>query len=212
LIAAADPEAGYTVIELIIVMAILTIVLGAIVALFTSGINADADQNRRFQAQQDVRVAMDKLRRELHSGCTVSDPATYNTPVNSVTIYVPADSCAAGSNSITWCTTGSAGNFTLYRIVATSCAGATQYFAEHLTNGTPFVYLPPNSHLVSSSSLGQGTSVGYIVTADGSSTLPRLHVDLTSNLSSKSTDAYRLVDDIGLRNGPRACGAGVASC
>jgi prepilin-type N-terminal cleavage/methylation domain-containing protein len=205
-------EAGYSLVELIIVMAILTVVLGAIVALFTAGINADADQNRRFQAQQDVRLAMDKLRRELHSGCTVSAPATYNTPVNSVTIYVPADTCASGSHSVTWCTTGSGTNFTLYRIVATSCTGATQYFAEHLTGGNIFVYLPPNSHLVSSTSLGQGTSVAQIVTADGSSTLPRIHVDLTSNLSSKSNDAYRLVDDIGLRNGPRACSAGVASC
>jgi prepilin-type N-terminal cleavage/methylation domain-containing protein len=206
-------EAGYSLVELIIVMAILTVVLGAIVALFTAGINADADQNRRFQAQQDVRLAMDKLRRELHSGCTVSSPATYNTPVSSVTIYVPADTCASGSHSVTWCTTGSGTNFTLYRIVATSCTGATQYFAEHLTSGNIFIYLPPNSHLVSSSSLGQGTSVAQIVTADGSSTLPRIHVDLTSNLSSsKSNDAYRLVDDIGLRNGSRACSAGVASC
>jgi prepilin-type N-terminal cleavage/methylation domain-containing protein len=205
-------EAGYSLVELIIVMAILTVVLGAIVALFTAGINADADQNRRFQAQQDVRLAMDKLRRELHSGCTVSDPATYNTPVSSVTIYVPADTCASGSHSVTWCTTGSGTNFTLYRIVATSCTGATQYFAEHLTSGNIFVYLPPNSHLVSSTSLGQGTSVAQIVTADGSSTLPRIHVDLTSNLSSKSNDAYRLVDDIGLRNGARACSTGVASC
>jgi prepilin-type N-terminal cleavage/methylation domain-containing protein len=206
-------EAGYSLVELIIVMAILTVVLGAIVALFTAGINADADQNRRFQAQQDVRLAMDKLRRELHSGCTVSAPATYNTPVSSVTIYVPADTCASGSHSVTWCTTGSGTNFTLYRIVATSCTGATQYFAEHLTSGNIFIYLPPNSHLVSSSSLGQGTSVAQIVTADGSSTLPRIHVDLTSNLSSsKSNDAYRLVDDIGLRNGSRACSAGAASC
>ena len=212
MIAGADPEAGYTVIELIIVMAILTVVLGAIVALFTSGINADADQNRRFQAQQDVRVAMDRLRRELHSGCTVSDPATYNTPVSSVTIYVPADSCASGTHSVTWCTTGSGSNFTLYRIVATSCTGPTQYFAEHLTSGNIFIYLPPNSHLVTSTSLGQGTSPSYIVTADGSSMLPRIHVALTSNLSSKSNDAYSLVDDIGLRNGPRACGAGAASC
>jgi prepilin-type N-terminal cleavage/methylation domain-containing protein len=213
LIGVAEPEAGYTVIELLIVMAILTVVLGAIVALFTSGINADADQNRRFQAQQDVRLAMDKLRRELHGGCTVSDPSTYNTAMSSVTIYFPvAGTCASGTNTVTWCTTGSGTNYTLYRIVATSCAGATQSFAQNLTNGNIFVYLPPNSHLVSSTSLGQGTSAAYIVTADGSSTLPRIHVDLTSNQNAAKHDAYRLVDDIAMRNGPRACATGVASC
>src|SRR5881392_1043907 len=110
--AMADPEAGYTVIELIIVMVILTIVLGAIVALFTAGINADADQNRRFQAQQDARLAMDKLRRELHGGCTIDTPGTYNTSVSSVTVYFPSDSCASGTHTVTWCTTGSGTNYT----------------------------------------------------------------------------------------------------
>jgi prepilin-type N-terminal cleavage/methylation domain-containing protein len=212
LIGVAEPEAGYTMIELIIVMVILTVVLGAIVALFTSGINADADQNRRFQAQQDVRLAMDKLRRELHGGCTVADTGTYNTSASSVTVYFPSDSCASGTHTVTWCTSGSGTNYTLYRIVATSCAGATQSFASRLTSGNIFVYLPPNSHLVSGSSLGQGTSASYIVTSDGSSTLPRIHVDLTGNYGTRSTNAYRLVDDIALRNGPRACSAGVASC
>lgn len=212
MIDAAAREGGYTMVELVIVMVILTVVLGAIVALFTSGINADASQNRRFQAQQDVRLAMDKLRRELHGGCTISTPGTYNTSMSSVTVYFPSDSCASGTHTVTWCTSGSGTNYTLYRIVATSCTGATQSFAQNLTSGTIFVYLPPNSHLVSGSSLGQGTSASYIVTSDGSAVLPRIHVDLTSNLGTKSNEAYRLVDDIALRNGPRACQSGVASC
>jgi hypothetical protein len=65
---------------------------------------------------------------------------------------------------------------------------------------------------VSDTTLGQGTSAAYIVTADGSATLPRIHIDLTSSLSLKMHDAYRLVDDVALRNGPRACATGVASC
>ncbi len=205
-------EAGYSLVELIIVMAILTVVLGAIVALFTSGINADASQNRRFQSQQDVRLAMDKLRRELHGACTISSPGTYNTPMSSVTVYFPSDSCASGSHTVTWCTNGSGTNYSLFRIVATSCAGATQSYADHLTSANIFTYLPPNSHLLTSSSLGQGTSATYIATADGSATLPRLHVDLTSNVGSKSNEAYRLVDDIAFRNGSRACPGGVAAC
>lgn len=205
-------EAGYSLVELIIVMAILTVVLGAIVALFTSGINADASQNRRFQAQQDVRLAMDRLRRELHGACTISTPATYNTPMSSVTVYFPSDNCGSGTHTVTWCTSGSGTNYSLFRIVATSCAGATQSFADHLVSANIFDYLPPNSHLVSNSSLGQGTSATYIATADGSATLPRLHVDLTSNVGSMSNEAYRLVDDIAFRNGPRACSGGVATC
>ena len=205
-------DQGYTLIELLVVMALLSVVVGGIVTLFASGLNSEADQNRRFQAQQDGRLALDKLRREVHSACTISTPNTYNTAVSSVTIYFPSDNCASGSHSVTWCTTGSSGRFALYRIVSTSCTGATDKFADYLTSGTIFTYLPPSSHLVTSSSLGQGTGSGAIVTQDLGSTLPRLHVDINLQLRGGLVDGYRLVDDIALRNGPRACAGGTASC
>jgi hypothetical protein len=190
----------------------LTIVLGGVVTLFVAGLNAESDQNLRQQAQQDARVALDKMRREIHGACTVSSPLSYNTPVSSVTLYFPSNGCASGSNSVTWCTTGSAGRYALYRVVATSCTSPVYKFADYLTSGTIFTYLPPNSHLVSNSSLGQGTSSTYILTQDGTSSLPRLHVDLTTERRSGHHDGYRLVDDIAFRNGPRACATGVASC
>ena len=205
-------EEGYSLIELVTVMAILGVVIGGIVALFAAGINADASSNRRFQSQQDARVALDKLRREVHAACTVSTPNSYNTSLSSVTFYFPSDSCASGTHSVTWCTSGSGTNYSLYRVVATSCTGITQSFADYLRSGSIFTYLPPNSHLVTSTSLNQGTSASYILTQDASSTLPRLHIDMTVNRSAKSNEAFHLVDDIAFRNGPRACGSGVASC
>lgn len=200
-------------VELLTVMVILGVILGAIVSLFTAGINADADQNRRYQAQQDAKVAMDRMRREGHAACTISAPATYNTWMSSVTFYFPSDSCASGTHSVTWCTKGSGTNWTLYRIVATSCPGSpTQSYASNLTNGNIFAYLPPGSHLVSSASVGLGTAGTYIATQDGSNALPRLHIDMNVNVSgTKSNDAFHLLDDIAFRNGPRAC-SGVASC
>jgi len=195
-----------------VVMALLSVVVGGIVTLFASGLNSEADQNRRFQAQQDGRLALDKLRREVHSACTISTPNTYNTAVSSVTIYLPSDNCASGSHSVTWCTTGGSGRYALYRIVSTSCAGATMKFADYLTSGTIFTYLPPSSHLVTSTSLGQGTGSGAIITQDLASTLPRLHVDINLELRGGLADGYRLVDDIAFRNGPRACAGGSASC
>jgi hypothetical protein len=64
---------------------------------------------------------------------------------------------------------------------------------------------------MTASSLNQGTSATYIATQDGSSTLPRLHVDLLVNRTANTNEAFHLVDDIAFRNGPRAC-SGVASC
>jgi prepilin-type N-terminal cleavage/methylation domain-containing protein len=204
-------EDGFSLVELVMVMAILGVVIGAIVALFTAGINADASSNRRFQSQQDARVALDKMRREIHAACTVSAPNSYNSPLSSVTFYFPSDSCASGTHSVTWCTTGSGTNYTLYRVVATSCTGVVNSYASFLTSGTIFTYLPPGSHLVTATSLNQGTSATYIATQDGSSSLPRLHVDMTVNRNAKSNEAFHLVDDIAFRNGPRSCN-GVASC
>jgi prepilin-type N-terminal cleavage/methylation domain-containing protein len=200
-------EGGYSLVELLVVITILTIVLGGIVTVFVQGLNAESDQNRRFQAQQDTRLALDKMRREIHAACTISAPASYNTALSSVTLYFSTDSCASGSHTVTWCTTGAAGRYALYRVAATSCASPVNKIADYLTSGTIFTYLPPNSHVTT---LGGGAT--GIVTQDGSSTLPRLHVDLTSQLRSGLHDAYHLTDDIAFRNGPRACNSGVASC
>jgi prepilin-type N-terminal cleavage/methylation domain-containing protein len=205
-------EAGYSLVELVTVMAILGVVIGGIVALFAAGINADASSNRRFQSQQDARVSLDKLRREVHAACTVSAPNSYNSSLSSVTFYFPSDGCGSGTHSVTWCTSGSGTNYSLYRVVATSCTGITNKYADFITSGSIFTYLPPNSHLVTTTSLNQGTSASYIATQDGSSSLPRLHIDMTINRSAKSNEAFHLVDDMAFRNGPRACNAGVASC
>jgi prepilin-type N-terminal cleavage/methylation domain-containing protein len=203
-----EDQSGYTLIELLIVVSILTVVLGGVTALFVQGLNAESDQNRRFQAQQDTRLAMDKMRREIHGACSISGASSnYNTALSTVTLYFASDNCVSGATSVTWCTTGSAGRYALYRVPGTSCASPTSKFADYLVSGTIFTYLPPNSHVTTLN----GGSAG-IVTNDGSSTLPRLHVDLTTQLRSGLVDAYHLVDDIAFRNGPRACAGGAASC
>ena len=204
-------EGGYSLVEMITVMAILGVVLGGVVTLFTAGIKADSDQNQRFQAQQDTRLALDKLRRDIHPSCTISTPATYNTWTNSVTLYSSADNCTSGSHSVTWCTAASGSKFILQRTIATSCTGTLVTVADSLTSANVFAYIPPNSHLATSTSVGLGTGASYITTQDAAYSAPRLHVDLTINRQG-ATHSYRLVDDIAFRNGPRTCGVGVATC
>jgi prepilin-type N-terminal cleavage/methylation domain-containing protein len=204
-------EGGYSLVEMLTVMAILGVILGGVVTLFTSGIRSASDQNQRFQAQQDTRLALDKLRRDVHAGCTISTPATYNTWTSSVTVVLPGTSCASGTTNVTWCTSASGSKFVLKRTVAASCTGTLVTIAESLTSANIFAYIPPNSHLVTSTSVGLGTSASYIATQDAAYSAPRLHVDLTINRTN-ATRSYRLVDDIAFRNGPRTCGIGVATC
>jgi type II secretory pathway pseudopilin PulG len=205
-------EDGFTTVELLTVMAILGIVLGGLVALFAAGMSSSANQNARYQSQQELRVAVDRLRGEVHTACTISTPATYNTALTSVTIYYGSDNCVSGTHTVTWCTVGSGSAYSLYRKSGSTCTGATQRFARKLTSGAVFTYLPPNSHLVTSTSLNQGTSSSYIVTQDGSAALARLHVSLASNQGRSNDHSYKLISDIAFRTGPRACSTGVASC
>lgn len=205
-----EEDAGYSLVEMVTVMAILGVVLGGIVSLFAAGIKSDADQNARFQAQQDTRLALDKVRKDVHAACTVSTPATYNTWTSSVTLYFRADNCASGSSAVTWCTSASGTTWILYRVVASTCTGSLVKVGSALTNANIFAYIPPNSHLVTSSAIGTGTGAGAIATQDAAFSLPRLHVDLTV-LKSGATHSYRLVDDIAFRNGPRTC-SGSATC
>jgi prepilin-type N-terminal cleavage/methylation domain-containing protein len=203
---------GYTAVEMLIVMVILGVVMGGIIAIFVSGINADADQTRRYQDQQDARTSLVRMTREVHAACTVSAPNTYNTWTSGVTFYFPADSCVAGTKSVTWCTKTSGSAYALYRGLGTSCASATTKYADFVTASNIFVFLPPNSHLVAptTTTLGAGTASTNIVTQDNAWSLPRLHVQFTVDRGgSKKVDRYTLVDDITFRNAQRTCGAAV---
>src|SRR6476660_9201566 len=80
----AAAQDGFTLPELLVVLAILGIVLAALTQLFTSGLLTEKDQTNRTQAQQDGRVALDKLRREIHCASSVTPTSGY--PVSSVTV------------------------------------------------------------------------------------------------------------------------------
>src|SRR5262249_10812817 len=59
-------EKGYSLVEMLTVMAIMGIVLGGLTQVFTSASKADIDMNNRFNAQEQTRLAPDKLRRDIH--------------------------------------------------------------------------------------------------------------------------------------------------
>ena len=180
---AAD-AAGYTVIELLTVMAILGIVLGGIVTLFTAGSNADADMNRRYRAQYNARLALDRLRRDGHSACGLA--AGYSATAVTLYAYDSSTPPVCSRATYTWCTIGSSSRFALYRLPGAVACSAGPKYADWLTTGSVFTFTPQN-------------------TPAGTYTLARLHVDLRVNLvPTKTTDSYRLVDDIAFRNSPRS--------
>lgn len=184
-LAAAD-ERGFTLVELITTMTILMIVLGGISSLFVAGTRSQSDLNRRFQAQTQLRIGLDRLRKDVHSACTALDASTgivlaEGATPTAIAFYMPP-TCNA-TNAITWCTQGSGTHYGLYRASGMTCAGAIRY-ADYLTTGSIFTFHTFNQPA-------------------GSYTLARLHVNIPDNVNGSGPGTYRVVDDIVFRNSPR---------
>ena len=172
-------EGGYSLVELLTVMAILGIVMGAITALMTAGINAEAGMNKRFQAQTEARLALDKLRREVHCATSATPLGAAATVTLTLGSTCPT---AGGSTSITWCTVANGtGRYGLWRYTGSACSGTGVKVADYLTTANAFSY----------------------VTSAGS--LAKLGVTLAVNLTpSVAARVYTLQDDIVLRNSVRS--------
>jgi type II secretory pathway pseudopilin PulG len=116
-------EDGMTLIELLTTTAILGFVLSGIIAVFVSGLHAEVDMNKRFQAQQEARLALTSMRTDIRTAC--STPAV-SVLVNGTPQPVPAGTagdtvvlgfCGAGTtwsstplSYVTWCARSEGGN------------------------------------------------------------------------------------------------------
>jgi prepilin-type N-terminal cleavage/methylation domain-containing protein len=131
----ATDERGYSLVELVAVMAILATVVTTLTSLFVSGARAEIDMNRRFEAQQRLRTAVDRMRREIHcsSGITITNAA-------SITVTLPAACPTSGGaqvNIVYDTQLVSTGRYRLRR------AGSS--IANYLTDGNIFSYVAPST-------------------------------------------------------------------
>jgi prepilin-type N-terminal cleavage/methylation domain-containing protein len=184
-------ERGYTLVEMLTVLVIMSVVMGSLTTVFVAATNSESGMNNRFQAQLTARLALDKMRREVHCASVVSAASPSLTQASSITITLPSY-CVTGSGSITWCTRSvSTNRYALYRVTGASCTGGTKW-AD---------YLAPSSNAPVCS--GALCIFGY--TAQSTASLAKLHVDFPVNLKpSKTVNLYELTDDIVLRNSSRS--------
>ena len=148
--------------------------------MFQAGIRAEVRSNRNFQAQQNARLAMDRIRRELHCANAISAPPN-GTAVATVSVTLPA-ACPGTAVTVTYATVAvSAGRWQLTR---TADAGSPVVVADYLTANTPSAASIPFTYYVPEAGM-----------------LGRLRVDLPVNLNpTDTTTDWRLQDDIVLRN------------
>jgi prepilin-type N-terminal cleavage/methylation domain-containing protein len=182
LIAKLRRESGYSIIEMLVVLSIMGIVMTGLTTVFVSGSKAETDMNRRYQAQQDARLALDTIRKDIH--CSASGtlttvggaPTTYK-----LTLTPPTGMCS----SVSWCTvsvTGPITRFALYRQSGATCgsAGGTRV-ADYLTQANAFPTYTPQSV----------------------ASLASLAVDFQVSLKGSNIGNYKLQDTIFLRNSTR---------
>jgi len=170
-------ERGYTLVEMLTVLVIFGTVMSALMVLLVQGTNAEVDMNSRFQAQQDARLALDKIRREAHCASAVTVSSS-----SSVTLSLPAY-CPTGNGSVTWCTASlGTSRYGLFRKVGAACDSTGVRWADHLTSANVFTYA-----------------------AQSPTSLAKLSVDFPVNVKpSRTVDTYDLKDDIVLRNSTRS--------
>jgi prepilin-type N-terminal cleavage/methylation domain-containing protein len=168
-------ERGYTLIELLTAMTILSTVLGALTVLFVSGAKAELDLNKRFQAQHNAALALKKLRGEIHCAREAS------TTGDAVTVERDYF-CRGGEATVIWCTASIAsGRFGLFRADDGSCDASDAQWADFLTQASIFTFEQPAGSL---------EKIGIV-----------LPVDLDPD---DGAAPYRIEDAIVLRNSQRA--------
>lgn len=177
---ALAPEHGFTLPELLTVLAILGTVITGIIGVFVSGTHAEADMNNRFQAQQATRLALSKVGRDIR--CAQSAVTTGF----SLTLTLPSW-CKSGQGSITWSVVQlGPSRYGLFRCKADICDASGQKWGDHLvydpSSTLPFIPLPATA-----------------------TTKPRVQVSLPVDLHPNRVGGlYTLVDAIALWNGSKA--------
>lgn len=200
-------EGGFTLVELIVTLAILLIVVASLSSVLVSATHTEVDANKRFQAQEQARTGLAQLTREMHCASSVTVTNNAGTAVGNgvagsrIAATVPATCATSGGVPlfVTWCTTASTlktTDYALYRATSTTSAplcGASGKvkWADYLTSSTPFC-IP-------------GTDVPHACggVVRPTTSLPMLHVTMPVNLNGPTStiQSYNVVDDIALRNG-----------
>lgn len=126
-------QSGYSLVEMMTVMVILSTVLTSITGLFVAGTKSELDLRERTEVQDGAVLTLNRIRKDVH--CASYAPSQSPT---SVTLDVSV-SCG---DEIKWCAVGSAGKYRLHRRVGTggSCSASDPPYADYLTTNSVFDY------------------------------------------------------------------------
>jgi prepilin-type N-terminal cleavage/methylation domain-containing protein len=186
-------EQGFSLIELLTALAILLTVMVTLTTLMVSATKSEVDLTQRVQAQQEARLALERIRHEIHRACKAEHmtlaTGTPTTPAgahSNVRLTPPVSfgcpSTTDPTTAITWCMAGSGSRWVVRRVVGTptSCTGGRAE-ADYITSDAVFMLQHPSGSLM------------------------KLKVNFPVDLDpADGKRAYRLEDNLVLRNSTRA--------
>ena len=180
-------ERGFTLIELLVTMVILTIVVASLTTVFVSGSSAEVTLNQRFQAQQNARVALDRIRTDIHCA-SAAQAQTINTYPG---LKLAVGSCFASTPTVSWCAVSVTTTPPRYQLYRATGSGATDCTSSDATRVLVADYFTSSAMFTTAAILQYS--------------LQTVAVDLktSANATASSKNAYELKDSIVARNSGR---------
>jgi type II secretory pathway pseudopilin PulG len=177
-------------VEMIVVMVLLGIVTSSLTTIFVSASNAEVSLNHRFEGQQQARLALDRIRTDIHCA-SKAQAQTINTYTG---LKLDVTSCYAGTaTTVSWCAvpvTTSPPRYALYRTTATANVCTASDTSRLLISD----YLMTTTNLFTTANAPQ-----YALQAVG--------VDFRVSVAGTGNDSYELADSIVVRNSTRCATA-----
>lgn len=201
---------GFTLVELITVMAILSIILLGLTTSMVSGMHSEVTVANRQAAQANARLAIDRLLLDAHCANSFSVQQNayggFTLTLNETPGICPSVISSSNPYSgVQWCTIPVSGNtlhFQLFRQTSGSCDGVnTTLVVDYITR--PPAGWPQNSAVTPAPTAWDGNLWPTPPTCS-KGTLPRVPLDLGVNPdpTGQVNATYELKNLIALRNAP----------
>jgi prepilin-type N-terminal cleavage/methylation domain-containing protein len=195
-------EAGYTLLEMLIVMALLAIVMAALATGFVSATRAEADQISRANNQESAREVLERMRRDIHCANAAQAQPTLDSLGNptgtgyTLQLSVGQNQCPGVtnlSNGVQWCTVSVGGSTTRYQVFRTisgTCNAATALFEV--------------DYITSTAAVTGGNIWSVTPCSSGRLQAVTVNMPVNENPVTKPGETYDLMDSIAMRNA-QAC-------
>jgi prepilin-type N-terminal cleavage/methylation domain-containing protein len=195
-------QAGYTLIELIVVMALLGIVMGALVSSFASASGAQTEQLARADDQESAREALERMRTDIHCASGAEAQPTLDSLGNptgagyTLQLSVTQNQCSGvttGSNGVQWCSVsvgGSTTRYAVYRTTSGNCSATDALFEV--------------DYITSYGTITGGNFWSLAPCSTGRLQAVTVNMPVNRTPVTRPDATYDLVDTIAMRNAP-AC-------